>query len=231
MGVGISVASLIFLATIFMKLSKAAILHRNVPPDWYQRGIKENIFQKFWHSRRFSEVGKLIENTDGKILDVGSADGTFTKVILDQSKANLVIGIDILPSSVSYAQKRFSKNKKLKFLIADAEKMSFKEGAFNAVFCLDAIEHFFDAPKVMTQIRKVLKKNGYVVILVHTESLLFRIIWFFWENTRGWIWRGTHVQNFSGEKLRKLIKEAGFEILVEKKFLFGMYRLIKARKK
>lgn len=212
-----------------MKLSEAAVIHRNVPPDWYQRGIRENLFQKFWHYRRFRNIGKLIEPTGGKILDIGCADGTMTKFILERSGAELVVGIDVLQSSVDYARKRF-KGKKLKFLVADAGKLPFQNNEFDAVFCLDSIEHFFDPEKVVREIRRVLKKNGYLVILVHTNNPLFRIIWFFWENTKGWVWKGTHVQKFKGEQLRKLIKDAGLEMIVEKKFLLGMYRVIKARK-
>src|SRR4030042_6776014 len=102
-----------------MELSEAAILHRNVPSDWYQRGVKENFFQKLWHYWRFKNLGRLIEPTRGKILDVGCADGTATKFILEQSKADLIVGIDVLKSSVDYAQKRF-KSKKMKFLVAEA---------------------------------------------------------------------------------------------------------------
>jgi ubiquinone/menaquinone biosynthesis C-methylase UbiE len=214
-----------------MEPSEAAIIHRKVPPDWYQRGIKENVFQRYWHFRRFTEIGKLIEPSGGKILDIGSADGTFTKVILEHSKADLVVGIDILPSSVKYAKKRFSKNQKLKFRVADAEKLPFKNQEFDAVFCFDSIEHFFRPQKVMREAKRVLKEDGYLVILVHTKSLLFRIIWFFWENTRGRIWKGTHIQNFSGKKLKKIIKETGFKISTEKKFMLGMYRAIKVKKK
>lgn len=212
-----------------MKLSEAAILHRNVPPDWYQRGIKENFFQKLWHYWRFKNIGKLIEPTEGKILDVGCADGTMTKFILERSKASLVVGIDALQGSVDYAQKRF-KSRKLKFLVADAEKLPFEKGEFEAVFCLDSIEHFFEPEKAMRGMWRVLKKDGYLVILVHTNSPLFRIIWFIWENTRGWVWKGTHVHNFSGRKLCNLVRDTGFEILTEKEFMFGMYRIIKAKK-
>ena len=74
------------------KLKLAEELHENIPPDWYYRSIQENIFQRYWHKRRFEEVGALIEPTGGRILDIGSADGVFTKVILDKSKASKIIG-------------------------------------------------------------------------------------------------------------------------------------------
>ena len=163
-------------------------------------------------------------------MDIGCADGTATKFILEQSKADLIIGVDVLQSSVDYAKKRF-KSSKLKFLMADAEKLPFEKNQFEAVFCLDSIEHFFEPEKVIREMRRVLKKDGYLVILVHTKSLLFRIIWFFWENTKGWVWKGTHIRKFSAEQLKKLIKNAGFEMIVERRFLLGMYQVVKARKK
>lgn len=212
-----------------MNVSKAAILHRNVPPDWYQRGIKENIFQRFWHYRRFRNVGKLIEPTGGKILDIGSADGTFTKVILDRSKADLIIGVDVLPASVAYARKRFARNKKLRFKIATAENLPFKQEEFDAVFALEILEHVFEPKKVLAEIKRVLKKSGYAIFLVPTENFLFQIIWFFWVRTRGKIWQGTHIQEFDNKKLESLVKKSGFKVVAQKNFLLGMMKAIKAR--
>lgn len=214
-----------------MKQKTAAELHKNVPPDWYVRGIKENIFQRFWHYRRFRNVGKLIEPIGGEILDIGSADGTFTKVILDRSKADLIIGIDALPSSVAYAKKRFVRNKKLRFKVATAENLPFKRGEFDAVFALEVLEHVFKPEKILAEIKRVLKKDGYLVVLIPRENLLFKVIWFFWVKTRGKIWRGTHVQEFDHNKLEGLLRKASFKIVVRKLFLLGMLKVIKARPK
>jgi ubiquinone/menaquinone biosynthesis C-methylase UbiE len=214
-----------------MELSEAAVLHRNVPPNWYQRGIKENLGQRYWHFRRFTEIGKLIEPSGGKILDIGSADGTFTKVILERSKADLVVGIDVLPGSVAYAQKRFSRNKKIRFKVANVEQLPFEKEEFDAVFCLEVLEHVFAPQKALKEIKRVLKEDGYAVFLVPIENVLFRIIWLFWENTRGWIWKGTHVHNFSHENLEKLLEESGFKIINKRRFLLGMLKVNKVKKR
>jgi len=213
-----------------MKLSEAAVIHRNVPPDWYERGIEKNSGQRFWHFRRFAEVGKLIEPTGGKILDIGSADGTFTKVILDHSRADLVLGVDVLPASVAFAKKKFAKNKKLRFQVANAEKLPFKKEEFDAVFCLEVLEHLFAPEKTLLEVKRVLKKNGYAIFLVPTENIPFKIIWFFWENTWGWIWKGTHVQKFTKRELIRIVRKVGFKICTDKKFLLGMLEAIKAKK-
>ncbi len=214
-----------------MQLLKAAVLHQNVPPDWYYRGIKKNLGQRFWHHRRFSEIGKLIEPTGGKILDIGSADGTFTKIILDRSQASSVIGIDALPSSVVYAQKRFNGDKRVSFLVADAEKLPFKNNEFDAVFALEVLEHLFNPENALREVMRVLKKDGYAIFLVPTENIPFKIIWFFWENTWGWVWQGTHLQKFSNRELAKIVKKIGFKIWTDKRFLLGMLEAMKVKKK
>jgi 23S rRNA U2552 (ribose-2'-O)-methylase RlmE/FtsJ len=72
----------------------AAELHKNVPANWYNESLRVDALQRFWHKRRFKEVSDVIEPVDGDILDIGCNDGTFSKVILDKSKARKLIGID-----------------------------------------------------------------------------------------------------------------------------------------
>lgn len=211
-------------------IKRAAQLHKDVPPDWYARSIRENLLQRFWHTTRFREVGRLIPITRGKILDIGCADGTFTKVILEHSKAKKIVAVDVLESSVSYAKRRFARSKKLLFKVADAHELPFKNKEFDAVFCLEALEHVEDSKRVISEMYRVLKNRGYALVLVPSENLLFRLGWPIWTLTRGKIWRGTHLNNFSADKLVHLMEEEGFIIDRNRKFLLGMLQAIKAIK-
>lgn len=210
--------------------NNAEDLHKNVPPDWYARSIKENLLQRFWHSTRFREVGKLIEPKGGKILDIGSADGTFTKVVFDKSKADKIIGIDVLPRTVSYARRRFARSKKMKFLVADAHNLPFKDEEFDLVVCLETLEHVEDPKRVLREIRRVLRKDGSLIVLVPSENLLFRLGWPFWLLTRGKVWKNTHVHQFTGNQIVHLIKETGFKLTKSHKFILGMLQAAKAKK-
>lgn len=212
-------------------IKRAASLHKNVPPDWYTRSIRENILQRFWHTARFKEIGRLIPVTRGRILDIGCADGTFTKVILENSKAKKIIGIDVLSSSVAYVKKRFARSKKLSFKVADALRLPFLNREFDAVFCLEVLEHVENPGGVLSEIHRVLKNNGYIIVLVPSENWLFRfIIWPLWLLWRGKIWKGTHLNNFSGDKLVEMMEKERFKVVKNHKFLLGMLQAIKAIK-
>lgn len=212
--------------------SRAVDLHKNVPPDWYARSIKENVLQRFWHTTRFEEIGRMIESAGGKILDIGSADGTFSKIILDSSKADIVVGIDVLPQSVVYAKKRFARSKKMSFRVADAHELPFKDKEFNAVFCLETLEHVENPGKVVAEMNRVLRDNGYILVLVPAENWLFRyIVWPLWTLSRGKIWKGTHLNQFTGDQVLQVIENQGFKIVENKKFLLGMLQAAKAVKK
>lgn len=211
---------------------RAAKLHQNVPADWYVRSIRENVFQRYWHTRRFEEIRKLVPPTAGRILDIGSADGTFTKIILDKSNAAKIIGVDVLPKSISYAKRRFVRSKRMSFRTADAHKLPFVDKSFDAVFCLETLEHVEDPEKVISEMYRVLKDDGYAVILVPSENFLFHfVVWPLWGLWRGRVWKGTHIQEIPTKQLFRQMKKAGFRVNEHKRFLLGMLHTVKVLKK
>lgn len=214
------------------KQEKAAQLHANVPPDWYHQSLRVDILQRFWHKRRFEEISKLIEPVKGEVLDVGCADGTFSRVILDKTKASKLIGIDVLESSVDWANKHWKKNKRMKFMVGDAHSLKFKANSFDAVFCLEVLEHVYNPESVLKEIKRVLKKGGYGIFLVPSDNFLFRTTWFLWLHfyPRGWVWRETHIQTYKNSYLPKLCRKIGFKVEEDKKFLLGMLHAVRVRK-
>ncbi len=212
-------------------LKSAAKIHKNVPPDWYESSVKKNLGQAFWHWCRFKNVGRFSQKVDGKILDIGSADGFFTHEIHKVTQALEIHGIDVLENSVRYAANRYKNEPQMHFSLGDGHKLKFKNNEFSAVYCLEAMEHVYNPHDVLSEINRVLKPGGYTIILVPAENWLFsNIIWPIWTNGRGKIWKDTHLHQFSGHKLAELMKSIGFKKIHEHRFLLGMLLLLKAVK-
>jgi len=212
-------------------LAEAQNLHKNVPPDWYFQSVRRNLFQRYWHKVRFRKVGMCVDKVDGKILDIGSADGLFSRFILKKTAAKKLIGIDVLKPSVDWANKHW-RTEKITFKQADAHDLPFKDNEFEAVFALEVLEHIAKPKKVFSEIKRVLKPGGYAIFLVPTDSFLFRIIW--WFVTNFWwakIWDDCHIQSFDKKNpLGGALKKQGFKIEKDQKFLFGMLNIVKVRK-
>ena len=208
----------------------AAKLHEYVPPDWYESSVKTNLFQRYWHYRRFRAVKKFSPTVTGRILDIGSADGFFTAEILRQTDAASIEGIDVLKSSVDYARRRYRGNTRLRFQVADAHHLPFPKNHFSAVYCLEAMEHVLDPKKVLAEIYRVLAPGGYIILLVPAENWLFKLGWPFWLRWRGKIWKDTHLNFFDNSKLPNLVSSAGFKNIYSYRFILGMLLLVKAAK-
>ena len=206
-------------------------LHEHVPANWYFESLKKDPFQKFWHKTRFREVKKVITSAES-ILDVGCADGVFSNVIFKEAQPKKFIGLDVVKTSIKWAKKHWSKNKKMKFVVADAHKLPFPKESFDAVFCLEALEHVADPLMVLKEFKRVMKKNGYGVFLVPSDNNLFKIVWWIWLHfyPRGWVWRETHIQTYRDNYLPKIAAKAGFRVELDKKFNLGMLHLIKVVK-
>ena len=211
--------------------SKALELHEHVPANWYYDSIKKDFFQRIWHKSRFREIER-ISMPASEVLDVGCADGMFTNVILLATRAKKIIGLDVVKTSVEWARKHWKKNNKMKFVVGDAHDLKFPSNSFDAVYCLEALEHVVDPKKVLLEFKRVLRKGGFGVFLVPSDNNLFKIIWWLWLHfyPRGWVWRDTHIQTYRGNYLPAVCRKVGFKVEIDKKFNLGMLHLVRVRK-
>ena len=128
-----------------MNTLKSIENHSQVPPDYYFSSISTNLGQRFWHQTRFRHLSSMITpDPTATVLDIGSADGAFSEVIYQRLHPKSYTGIDVLQSSVDYAQDRFAHRKNMVFTTADAHHLPYKKQSFTAVFCLEVLEHIFN---------------------------------------------------------------------------------------
>lgn len=204
-------------------------LHGDVPANYYDNAIKKNLLQNYWHRKRFSEVNRYLEKIQAtQILDIGCHGGIFTYLIFKKFKNAKVYGVDISEKAIYYAKKKYNN---IKFMVARGENLPFSSNKFDFVTCFEVLEHVENPKKVLANIKRVSKKDANLLIIVPTENLLFRSIWFFWTKFGpGRVWTHTHIQKFTNNNLDLLLQRTGYEIIERNTFLLGMLLIIHAKK-
>jgi ubiquinone/menaquinone biosynthesis C-methylase UbiE len=107
----------------------------------------------------------LLENCE-KILDVGCANGYYTK--LYSKKCNKIYGVD---PNLSLIEKAKEENPKIDFVRSGAENLPFEREIFDIVILSDVLEHVENEKKSLDEAFRVLKKKGKVIITVPHKGL------------------------------------------------------------
>lgn len=202
-------------------------IHDEVPPDYYDRSMKENLFQRFWHTRRISVMSGLLKGEEN-LLDIGCGGGTLLDKIKERAGIRKAVGIDASFGAIKYAD---TAHKGPDFLCADFYELPFKDSTFGVISAIEVLEHLHNPDVALKELNRCLKKGGKILILVPNENnLLFRVIWYFWTMGKGKIWKEAHVQQFTRKSLKDLLQSTGFRVVETRMFILGMLMAMKGVK-
>ncbi len=132
----------------------------------YEKKIAKN-YNKLYHSQPITKkydldftnyVKKNVRKND-KVLDLGCGPASLWPELTKIKKIGL-IGCDISPEMIKEARKYFPKNK---FIVADSEKLPFKDEEFDMVICSSVLHHMPSPNKTFNEIKRILKPYGKVV--------------------------------------------------------------------
>lgn len=195
---------------------------KQVPPDYYQKGVKNNLFQWIWHTWKWASMErffKKLKKRPSKILDVGCASGFLTSRIAGFFSLSESYGVDSYKEAIQFGQESY---KNIKFGHADAHKLPFKTGCFDLITCIETLEHLENPKGAICEMYRCLKDDGYILIGQDTDNLLFETIWRIWTKRRGKVWHNSHLHPYNPKQLEKLIKECEFKIIKKKFSHLGM---------
>ena len=190
-----------------------------VPTDYYQKGVENNVLQRMWHTNKLRVVTSLIPISPKKILDVGCASGWFLSKLASVFPKAQCFGIDIYDKAIQHGHKLYPS---ITFQSADAHTIPFKDKSFDLVICTEVLEHVDDPKSVLLEIKRVLNKDSFAIIELDSGSPLFSTAWFIWKKFKGGVWTHAHLHSFTPKKLEKIILSSGFHIIKKKKFNIGM---------
>lgn len=181
-----------------------------VPVTYYQKGVKNNFFQWLWHSHKIQLAKKIIKDLNfKKCVDIGCASGYMISQISKEFPEAEYFGVDVYNKAIAYAKRAYPH---IKFRVASADNLPFEDESFDLILFYETLEHVESPLACLEEIKRVLRENGTLILTMDSGSLLFRIVWFFWVNTKGRVWRQAHLNPINYHELEDLIKKVGFKI-------------------
>lgn len=166
-----------------------------------------------WDKIRYREIdrlfARLIQPIAGRrILDVACGIGRSVPMMGD---GQAYLGIDLSEVAIAKVEKLYGARANLKFRCMDAMQLELDDSQFDVVMAVEMIEHVQDATKTISEMFRVLKPGGRLVInSINRDSLHLRML-----RKRGYPeFRGTteHIREFTFRELSDLIEQAGFVV-------------------
>jgi len=158
----------------------------------------------------FEKSIRLIEKyvkTKGRLLDVGTAGGSFLAVA--KRHGWQIEGIEPNKWLCDWSKKYYGINVRQGTL----EKNSFEKKSFDLVTLWDVLEHVSDPTATLERINKQLKKNGMLVVnYPDIDSRIAKLM------GRKWVFILTvHLYYFTQKTIKKLLEKCGFKVVVVRK--------------
>lgn len=140
------------------------------------------------------------------LLDIGAGTGEF--INLEFHKFVEIYGVDVDPESLKICREKFKNKKNVYLFESDLKNLNsiFSNNKFDCVTCLDVLEHIelHECKTVLRNIYNITNDNG---LFIFTGPGIFEKIRIFMGMSP------THLHSHSSYGWKKLIEEAGFEVL------------------
>jgi len=152
-----------------------------------------------WYKARRDILIKLLEKypKNSKILDIGCSGGPLISS-LNKIGFNNIYGIDISEEAIKICEKRGLRN----VLLMRGEKIDFKNEEFDVIIASDILEHVKDENIALKEWRRILRRNGKMIVFVPA----FNFLWSSHDE------QNHHYRRYSKATLAKSLKEADFSI-------------------
>lgn len=110
----------------------------------------------------------IINYQPESILDIATGTGDLAIKFAEKTKASKIVGLDLSEGMLSVARKKVNDTElenKVEFIKGDSEALPFDENSFNAITVSFGIRNFDNLEKGLSEIFRVLKPNGALIIL------------------------------------------------------------------
>jgi demethylmenaquinone methyltransferase/2-methoxy-6-polyprenyl-1,4-benzoquinol methylase len=194
-------------------------------------------------------VKMVADRNPESILDIATGTGDLAIKFATATQANRIIGLDLSEGMLSMAKKKISGSEiseKLVFVQGDSEALDFEDNLFDVVTVSFGIRNFENLEKGLSEIYRVLKKNGLFVILetsiptkspfkqgyhFYSRSILPLIGKLFSKDKVAYSYLSESASLFPfGNELNNILRKSGFIEVENKPQTFGVATIYTATK-
>jgi SAM-dependent methyltransferase len=142
-----------------------------------------------WSHRSRFQVGLQISRRfrGQTVLDYGCGDGTFLALLMGSRWApSTAVGAELAPAVIADCQERLSSPPALSFLALDELALPRWQSRFDAIICMEVLEHVIDWRPLFESWKQLLTPDGYVLVSVPVETGLPLLVKQIARRIAGW---------------------------------------------
>lgn len=171
--------------------------------------------------KRVKKTIGLLQGVEGTLLDVGCGDAAITLQIKNALGCE-VKAVELSAQNVAIAK---SKGINAKQVDLNKGKLPFKEKSFEAVFAGEVLEHVIDSEGLLLEMKRVLKKNGVIIITVPNVASWYNRLLMLFGYLPHFVESGSkksygtplgmingHVKAFTKKSIVEMLEENGFAV-------------------
>jgi SAM-dependent methyltransferase len=169
------------------------------------------IFLRDWRIRA------VLPHVTGRLLDIGCHENHLVR-----SYRLSGVGVDVHPWT------------NVDVVVEDTSKLPFADGEFGTVSVVASLNHIPNRADVLREARRVLQPDGRLIVTMIPPRV--SAVWHFLRRAsdddlteRGM--KPGEVYGLTPREVRQLITDAGFDVVLERPFMFGVNRLTVARRR
>jgi len=137
--------------------------------DTHAKGWNDRCYTAEQQARIPGIIANLNINPDNTILDIGSGSGILIPYLQQiVTKSGCIIELDISSNMLREARKAHG-NQGIEYLQAGVETLPLKTNSVDCAVCFSVFPHFEDKQHALTELRRIIRKDGSLYIL-HLEG-------------------------------------------------------------
>lgn len=192
----------------------------NAVTDEYNR--LANIYDSRWDNYLSKSLSFLVEwaeiSSEAAILDVACGTGEFAKLLLAKNPQQPITGIDISESMLEIAKDKLQAYSNVNLHNTSVTSLPFADESFDIVICASAF-HYFESPQLaLSQMKRVLKPQGKLIILDWCRDYFLLKIVDTWLKLTD----SAHQQCYTQAELDRMLSTANFNVIKQDKIRFGI---------